>query len=131
LGHYESEILTKGGERRIVAWSNTMFQYSAKGNIVGSTSLGKDITDRKETEEALRVSEEKFSKAFHSIPDSMSISSVEDGRILEINEGFEKISGYCRDEALGKTTLELNLWQNGEDRDAVLREHGDKTRVVD
>ncbi|MHC4534374.1 MAG: PAS domain S-box protein [Planctomycetota bacterium] len=92
---------------------------------------GIDITDRKRAEEVIRSSEEKFSKAFHSSPDSIAITSVEDGRLLEINEGFEDMFGYPRNEVLGKTTVELNLWHSSEDRDAMLKEFEEKGRVKD
>ncbi|MHC4756275.1 MAG: PAS domain-containing sensor histidine kinase, partial [Planctomycetota bacterium] len=90
-----------------------------------------NITERKEAEEALRLSEDKFSKAFHSSPDSVAISLVANGRLLDINEGFEEISGYSRDEALGKTTTELNIWQNEGDRDAMIKELEAKGAVKD
>ncbi|MDP6546511.1 MAG: PAS domain S-box protein [Phycisphaerae bacterium] len=67
--------------------------------------------------EALRISEEKFAKVFSASPDSIIVSSLDDGRLLEVNEGFENISGYSRDEAIGKTSTELNLWVRPEDRE--------------
>ena len=58
-----------------------------------------EIIDHKKAEEVIRLSEEKFSKAFHSSPDSIAITSIENGRLLEINEGFQKIFGYSQYEA--------------------------------
>jgi signal transduction histidine kinase len=51
--HFENEILTHSGERRMVAWNNTVL-YDIGGNIVGTSSIGEDITERKRAEEALR-----------------------------------------------------------------------------
>lgn len=86
---------------------------------------------QKQAEEALRLSEDKFSKAFHCSPDSIMISSVVDGRLLEVNSGFEKMTGYSRDEAIGKTSVELNLWCSVEKRTAMFKEFKDKHILSD
>jgi diguanylate cyclase (GGDEF)-like protein/PAS domain S-box-containing protein len=78
--------------------------------------LEDDIQVRARTELALRKSEEKFSKAFHNVPDVLIISRVDDGKILEVNESFESLSGYTRAEALGRTTVELNIWSSAAER---------------
>jgi diguanylate cyclase (GGDEF)-like protein/PAS domain S-box-containing protein len=74
------------------------------------------MTDRKQMEDALGASEEKFSKAFRSSPDSITISTLADGRYVEVNDSFHHITGYCREEVIGRTSLELNIWANPEDR---------------
>jgi len=80
-----------------------------------------DITDKKEAEEALRRSEEKFSKAFHASPDAIILSHVVSGKIYEVNEGFEKILEYSRDEVIGKTTENLNIWQDPTAREKIFK----------
>lgn len=69
---------------------------------------------------ALRQSEEKFAKAFHATPDAILITRPADGRIIEVNEGFCRISGYTREEAVGHSILKLHLWANPEQRDEYL-----------
>jgi PAS domain S-box-containing protein len=59
---------------------------------------------------ALRASEERFAKAFHSNPQPMSITSLEEGRYVDVNECWLKMSGYTREEIIGHTSLELNVW---------------------
>jgi PAS domain S-box-containing protein len=88
--------------------------------------LERDITGRKQAEEALRLSEEKFSKAFHSSPDAILITRVSDGRLVEVNDGFCRITGYTYEEALSSSSISLGLWANPGDRDrliADLQEH--------
>ncbi|MCK4826393.1 PAS domain S-box protein, partial [bacterium] len=59
---------------------------------------------------------EKFSKVFHSSPDSITVSTVEDGVLIDINRGFEVITGLTREDVIGKSTTEINIWANKEDR---------------
>lgn len=75
-----------------------------------------DITERKRAEEALRESEEKFSKAFRASPDGMAISELETGQIVEINDGYCQLYGYQREEMLGHHAYELRIWENPQDR---------------
>lgn len=69
-----------------------------------------NISETKETEEALRLSEEKFAKAFHASPDGLLLSRQSDGLLIEVNEGFSHISGYSSPACLYRSTLDLQLW---------------------
>ncbi|MGA3086491.1 MAG: PAS domain S-box protein [Thermodesulfobacteriota bacterium] len=66
--------------------------------------------------------EEKFNTAFHSSPYAITLTKLSDGRIFEVNDGFVNITGYQYAEVIGKTTLDLHLWVNEEDRRAVINE---------
>ncbi|MBW8332157.1 MAG: PAS domain S-box protein [Prolixibacteraceae bacterium] len=68
-----------------------------------------DITERKQAQEKLRLSEEKFSKAFHSGPVGFSINRISDGTFLEVNESFLRMFEYSREEVIGHTSLEINM----------------------
>ncbi len=72
------------------------------------------------TMETLRVSEEKFAKAFRGSPDAITLSTLRDGKFHEVNPSFEDITGYSRDEALGRTSGDLQLWAKPEDRDTLV-----------
>jgi PAS domain S-box-containing protein len=63
-------------------------------------------------QEALRRSERMFSSAFRSSPDSMSINVFPDGPYLDVNDGFTRLTGYSREEVIGKSPTELKLWEN-------------------
>ena len=65
---------------------------------------------------ALRQSEEKFRLAFHTSPDSINLNRLSDGLYIDINDGFAQIMGYTREEVIGKTSLELDVWDDPEDR---------------
>jgi len=74
------------------------------------TLISTDITERKLATEALRESEEKFSKAFHSNPSLMAIVTPGESRYVEVNEGFLRVLGYAREEVIGKTARELGIF---------------------
>jgi PAS domain S-box-containing protein len=69
-----------------------------------------DITETKRTEQALALSEQKFSSAFHSGPDIIVLLDQQDGRFLAVNSTFEQKLGISAVEAIGRTGTELGLW---------------------
>jgi formate hydrogenlyase transcriptional activator len=81
---------------------------SAPGTVGGVTGVALDITDRKLADEALCASEEKFAKAFAASPDCIALSDFETG-ILEVNARFETLTGYAREEIIGRTIVDLGL----------------------
>lgn len=78
------------------------------------------VLENKRIEEALRNSEELFSKAFYASPDSVTVASVTTGRIMQINQGFERIYGYSAAEVVGREVLDLNIYVNNADRPVML-----------
>ncbi len=75
----------------------------------------------------LRQRQDVLSSMMHGSPDTIVLSRLSDGRILEVNDGFTRNSGYAREQAIGRTTAELKIWVNAEDRDrfvSILRESG-------
>ncbi len=82
--------------------------------------LFRDITGRKVIENALRISEEKFANAFYHSPALLSISQIKDGRVIEANQAFLDAFGFAREEVIGHTTLELDIWDHPEDRENFL-----------
>ncbi|MBJ6726623.1 PAS domain S-box protein [Geomesophilobacter sediminis] len=96
--------------------------YDAKGNPLRMVGTNQDITWRVEAEQALRSSEEKFSKAFHASPDSIVITRADDGTYIDVNEAFQEMTGYTRDEVLGKSSYaDLKLWVDPDARMMMLK----------
>ncbi len=86
-----------------------------------------EISKRKEAEQALALSEEKYSKAFNNSPVWVVLSILETGRYIEVNQTFLDSMGYTRDEVIGRTSMEVGLWENPDDRRIILetiREQG-------
>ncbi|HKO05152.1 MAG TPA: PAS domain S-box protein [Candidatus Acidoferrales bacterium] len=111
-------VLTKSGERRIWEYHNSLRTEGVTVPIV--RGIAHDITDQKRLEKALRLSEEKFAKAFHSAPVEIAITTFQEGRFMDVNEEFERNSGFTRDEVIGHTALELGLWDDLDDREALI-----------
>ena len=77
------------------------------------------MIERYHADQKVRLSEEKFAKAFQVCPDAMAITALSDGRLKDVNDKFLSISGFERDEVLGRTTAELQLWIEPEERDRM------------
>ena len=84
--------------------------------------LAHDITDRKKTEERLRQSEERFSKAFRSSPFGITIATESDCRMVDANPAFLKMVGYNREEVIGRRLKELNLWTEAQQQDLICQQ---------
>jgi PAS domain S-box-containing protein len=80
-----------------------------------------DITERRQAEEALRKSELKLSKIFHSVPALIAITTLAEGRCIDINKQCLQTLGYQRAEMIGRTMLELGIWESKSARDRVIR----------
>lgn len=78
--------------------------------------------ERQSMEEALRLSEEKFFKAFRSSPDSITISTLIEGRYVEVNDGCLRMSGYRRSEMIGRTVEELQIWEDPSVRKQIVHQ---------
>ncbi|MEQ8222367.1 MAG: PAS domain-containing protein, partial [Candidatus Eremiobacterota bacterium] len=69
-----------------------------------------DIRELKKVEKELRGSKERFSQIFYFSPQIVALSTISEGRYLDVNDAFLKITGYKREEVIGRTVMELNIW---------------------
>ncbi|HEX2976194.1 MAG TPA: PAS domain S-box protein [Bacteroidales bacterium] len=83
-------------------------------------TLRQELDKRKVEEAAMRENEEKFTAAFRSNPNALVISYQEDGTMIDVNDSFLDLFQTSREEVLGKTTLEFNIYANPEDREKML-----------
>jgi len=104
-------------------------EFDENGQVVGEFAFIQDVSEQLQRENALRLSEDKFSKAFNASPLAFGISRLADGRIIEVNEAWVRMNGWTRDEAIGKTAVELGVWQNPQQREAWLRIQTEQGRV--
>ncbi len=122
----ETCYVSKSGDVRVVLISAEIIDLDGEKCLLSTSS---DITERKRAEEALRASEERFSKAFHASPDSMSIATLDDGRYIDVNEAFLRLNKLTREEAIGHTATELGLWAEPEERVRLVKELRERGRV--
>ncbi len=116
LVRFKTTNRSADGKSRIIDFSLKPV-LDDSGHVVLLIPEGRDITEGEQMEEALKRSEEKFAKAFQASPDLIIMTALEDGRILEVNERLQTITGYRRDEVIGRTTSELQLWVDPSQRD--------------
>ncbi len=79
------------------------------------------MVERYHADQKLRLSEEKLAKAFRVCPEPMTITSLIDGQIKEVNDRFELVTGYLREDVLGKTVTGLGLYLDPEQRQTMIR----------
>lgn len=123
---------TYGGKGAYL-WGSASKLYDLQGNPSGAIQSIRDITDRKQAEEALRLSEERFSKAFMVSPIPMSISTQKGGVFLDVNDAYLQLAGYSREEMIGRSSLELRLWYDADDRARVVNrlQNGEKVKDIE
>jgi diguanylate cyclase (GGDEF)-like protein/PAS domain S-box-containing protein len=104
-------------------------QRDATGRPLHSIALVEDINDRKAAEErlaaaqeALRASEERYRTVFETSLDGMALSHVSDGRYIDVNKAFLDLMGFDREEIIGRTSVDLNLWTEPEVRRKLVDE---------
>lgn len=118
----ESQFRHKDGSKR---W---WFVDAVKLSQTRYLGFTKDITERKQAEASIRESEEKFSRAFEKAPLLMTISSITDGTYIDVNDKFMEVSGFKREETIGKTSVELG-WLQSKDRDLLIQELKEKGSI--
>jgi len=119
LVHYESVRRRKDGQRIDMSLTISPIK-NLEGEVIAASTIGRDITERKRAERLLRQSEEKFKTAFLTSPDSININRLEDGMFVSINNGFTRITGYTAEDAVGKTSIELDIWEDIEARNTLV-----------
>lgn len=97
-------------------WYNITLYPSAEGISV----YWQDITERKLAEDALRESEQKFSLLFENAAFAAALSSMPDGALVDVNDAWVKLFGFTQSEALGKTTLALQINLDTQAREQIL-----------
>lgn len=85
-------------------------------NPTGIYGLSRDVTERKQAQDLVRASEERLRLAWETCPDAFSISRLENGIYVDVNTGYLELTGYSREELIGKSALDLPFWHNPADR---------------
>ena len=106
--------------------SNSLIHVGSESCLV--TTL-RDVTMQQRAEAALKASEEKFAKAFHSSPDAITIINKANGRYLEVNDGFCRLTGYRAEDVLGRKVEDVAIWANEHQYEQLIMAVEDRGRV--
>ena len=117
--NFEAQLKRKDGS---VWWASASahFYKDKDGKILGVEGITRDITRLKIANQALKASEERFRLAFLTIPDAINLNRVSDGVYIDINEGFTDLTGYTREDVIGKPSLDINIWKDSDDRKRLI-----------
>ncbi|NOY38198.1 MAG: PAS domain S-box protein [Chlorobi bacterium] len=114
---YELEVIKSDGKWLPVEVLGSRTIFGGKPAVQGIII---DISERKKVLDALKKSEERFRLTFHTSPDSVNINRMRDGMYVDINEGFTQITGYTREDVIGHTSPEINIWADPTDREKLV-----------
>ena len=95
--------------------------FGLEGEVTGFIEIIENITEWKKAQDALHQSEERFAKAFQAGPVPTMILTPEEGRIIDVNESMLRLLGFEREEMLGHSPLDLEIWAHPEDRTSYLQ----------
>jgi PAS domain S-box-containing protein len=112
---------TRSGMWKWILSLGKIMERDEQGRPLRMLGTHTDITERKLAEEALRKGEERFRLTFQTSPDSININRLSDGMFVDINEGFTRLTGYTREEVIGKTSLDISLWHDPAEREELVR----------
>jgi two-component system cell cycle sensor histidine kinase/response regulator CckA len=124
-----TERHTKDG-RRVDVRISTSPLHDEEGKRIGFVALYVDLTEQKALETALKASEERFAMAFKASPTGNILIRESDRTVLEVNQAMEQLTGFRREELIGRTTAELSGFRGQSRRDALWRALGEAGRVV-
>ena len=108
LQAYETVRRRKDGQPIAVSMTIAPLK-DENGKVVGTSAIARDVTERKRAEE-------RFYKAFNACPAPITIATMSEGRYVDVNESFVRVTGYQREEVIGHTSLEIKFWERLEDR---------------
>ena len=111
------------GELRVLARSFNLMAEQLQKSFTILERTNEELEQRvEERTRALRLTELKFSKAFRSTPDAITISTLDTGQFIEVNNSFSQLTGYSTTEAVGSSSLELGIWLDPMARSRMLEQ---------
>jgi len=122
-------------ERLLTRKNNTTVPVEMNSRMMSDGtyhSFFRDMTEHKQAEEVLQISEKKFSQIFHLSPDAIALTRIADGKFIDINQAYCDISGWSRDEIIGSNSLPsgIDIWYDENDREKMVKTLREKGEVL-
>jgi PAS domain S-box-containing protein len=116
---YEHTIRTPAGERRDILARATRIDLQGEAVLL---SVVQDVTERRRAEHLLEESERRLARMIEASPEAITIATVDDGTFIAVNPAAERLSGYKREEMIGKSALAMGFWLDAEERRVFVEE---------
>ena len=100
---------------RTPKWGNHLEENRGATHVVEVRAEVNSLLDQ------LKESEALFRSAFRASPDAVNINRLKDGEYVDINDGFTQLTGYSREEVIGRSSLAVNVWHDPKDREELVR----------
>src|SRR5215467_12070443 len=113
IRQYEHQVRTPDGEKRDLLARTTRIELQGEAVLL---SMVRDITQRRRAQRLLEESEKRLAKMIEGSPEAITIASIDDGTFVLVNPAAERLSGYTRDEMIGKSAIGLGFWPEPEER---------------
>ena len=128
---YEAEFRVRDtqGRWRWLMSRGTVARRDAQGRPASLIGMDVDITAHREAEEALQSAEAKYTTFYQTLPDPAGITRIADGRYIDVNPAFCELLGFRREEVLGRTSSELQIWANEHERKRLLETYQREGKV--
>ena len=98
--------------------------------MVSKATRPEKVPYQKKSTSALRQTEDRFRAAFQASPDAVCLIRIEDHRLIDINHSFSALTGYSREEVLGTSTGEINIWHDRVEHEKLLAELHKKGSIL-
>ncbi len=128
---YEAEfrVMDTKGQWRWLMSRGTVARRDAQGRPASLIGMDVDITAHREAEEALQSAEAKYTTFYQTLPDPAGITRIADGRYIDVNPAFCELLGFRREDVLGRTSSELQIWANEHERKRLLETYQREGKV--
>ena len=116
-GEMEAAMRHRSGDVRHSMITGAIVRLGGEPRLL---AIARDVTETLAAKAALRDSQRSFMAAFHGSPNMIIINTFPEGRVIEVNEAAERLTGFRREELIGRTTLDLEVWGSIEDRQRMM-----------
>ena len=124
-GTWSGETSVIGPDGRETPVSQVILSHKdPQGNLLYLSTIMRDMTERRKVEEALRQSEERLSLIFYRTPLALAVTRFSDARYLDVNDAWLHLLGYTREGLLGRTSVEIGLYDDLRDRERLFAQLG-------